>query len=143
MKVSQWLISGHDTATGSAEIGALGLRVFAGLAMALAHGLGKVPPSEGFVGAVAELGFPVPGLFAWAAGLSECLGGLLLAVGLATRPSALVLCFTMAVAAFGTHGGDAFSAQEKALLYLVVFGYFLLAGAGRFSIDGVLRKRRY
>ena len=54
------------------DIGALLLRAFAGLALAFAHGIGKMPPSEGFVGVVAGLGFPAPGAFAWAASSDVC-----------------------------------------------------------------------
>ena len=51
--------------TTTSNLSLLGLRVFAGLAMAFAHGLGKVPPSDRFIGAVENLGFPAPALFAW------------------------------------------------------------------------------
>ena len=52
------------------------LRVFAGLAMAFGHGLGKLPVSDKFISGVEDLGFPMPFIFAWAAAVSEFLGGL-------------------------------------------------------------------
>ena len=125
----------------SANIGITVLRVFAGLSMALAHGLGKVPPSEGLVQATAGMGFPLPGLFAWAAALSEFGGGLLLALGLATRPAAVFVGFTMAVAAFIRHADDPFGSQEKALLYLAICVALALIGAGKYSVDNWLNKR--
>lgn len=111
------------------------LRVFAGLSMGLAHGLGKIPPAEGFVGAVAQLGFPMPEFFAWAAGLSEFAGGILLALGLLTRPAALMIAFTMLVAAFLQHGSDPFNVMELSLFYLVSSIFFAVKGGGRWSID--------
>src|SRR5262245_59423399 len=89
------------------DLGLLILRL-AGGGLALAHGWGKVVAlaagqGERLVAGVAELGFPAPGLFAWAAGLAEFAGGLLVVIGLATRVSAVFAAFTMFVAAFGRH----------------------------------------
>lgn len=123
------------------DAGLLALRVLAGVALALAHGIGKLPPSARFVGGVAEMGFPVPGLFAWAAGLSEFAGGLLLALGLLTRPAAFVILVTMAVAAFIRQAGDPFGDRELALLYGSVALLYLLAGPGRLSLDAALVRR--
>ena len=111
------------------------LRVGAGVAMALAHGWGKVPPTERFVGVVEGLGFPLPLLFAWAAGLAELIGGFLLAIGLLTRPAAFSLVLTMAVAFFLRHGADPFQAKELSFLYGLVFVVFAIIGSGRFGID--------
>ena len=124
-----------------ANVGLAILRVFTGLSMAFAHGLGKVPPSERFVEATAKLGFPLPEFFAWAAGLSEFVGGLLLAVGLFTRPSAFFLSCTMFVAAFLQHAADPFGRKEKALLFLAISLAFLLIGAGKYAVDHWIRSR--
>ena len=118
------------------------LRVFTGLSLALAHGLGKVPPSAGFVDGVAGLGFPMPVVFAWAAALSELVGGALLALGLLTRPAALAIAGTMAVAAFLRHAGDPYAKQELALFYLVVALLFAVRGANRLSLDHVVSRLR-
>ncbi len=123
------------------DLGLLFLRVFAGFSMAFAHGIGKLPPSDGFIEGVGNLGFPIPSFFAWAASLSEFLGGILIGLGLLTRPSAFFLSITMAVAAFLRHGDDPFSGQEKALLYMMIFFMFLFTGAGRFSVDAQIKKR--
>jgi putative oxidoreductase len=122
------------------DLGLLVLRAFAGLAMAFAHGLKKIPPADGFINAVGGLGFPLPFVFAWSAGLAEFAGGLLIAVGLYTRYAALFLGFTMAVAAFGAHAADPFAKQELSLLYLAICTLILLQGAGRFSLDRIFRK---
>lgn len=118
------------------------LRVFAGLSMAIAHGLGKVPPPEQLVQGVSAVGFPLPELFAWAAGLSELVGGILLAVGLFTRPAALFLSFTMLVAGVMVHGADPFNRKELAFIYLAIYLVFLMRGAGAWSIDRFISKVR-
>lgn len=135
------LFGGDGGGSALADVGLLLLRLFTGLALAFAHGFGKVPPSEGFVASVVEMGFPAPEAFAWAAGLSEFAGGLLLAVGLLTRPAALMIAITMAVAAFVRHAGDPFSSQEKALLFLAVAVAFLFVGSGRYSLDRLVYRK--
>ena len=127
---------------GASDLAFLVLRMFTGLAMALGHGMGKIPPSERFVNGVGELGFPVPLLFAWAAGLAEFAGGLLLAAGLFTRPAALMVLMTMLVAAFRRHAADPFDVKEKALLYAAIAFFFLIAGGGRLALDAWRGRRR-
>jgi putative oxidoreductase len=124
-----------------ADAGLLILRAFTGLALALAHGVRKVPPSEGFVGRVEEMGFPAAELFAWGAGFAEFVCGLLLAIGLLTRPAAFFIVINMAVVAFVAHAGDAFGDREKGLLFGVIALTFLVIGAGRYSVDAFLRRR--
>jgi putative oxidoreductase len=141
MDIRKFLVGGSAPSYLPADIGWTITRVVVGLSMALQHGLGKVPPSDRFIGGVANLGFPAPEFFAWAAGLSELVGGLLLAAGLLTRPAALMLAATMAVACFGRHGADPFSDKEMSLLYLVISGAFVLAGSGRFSVDRLIHAR--
>lgn len=125
----------------SGHVGLLFLRIFAGLAMAISHGWNKIPPSEKFIAGVANLGFPAPEFFAWAAGLSEFVGGIFIAIGLFTRPSAFLLTITMFVAAFMRHGDEAFGAQEKALLYAVLAILLLIQGPGKYSIDWLIDRK--
>jgi putative oxidoreductase len=124
------------------ELGLTPLRVFAGLALALGHGLGKLPPSAGFIERVGGFGFPVPVLFAWGATASELVGGMLLAIGLLTRPSAFFILCTMTVAVVFQHANDPFSGKEKAMLFGFIAIGFLFVGAGRWSVDALLQKRR-
>lgn len=116
-------------------------RLVFGLSMAFAHGQGKVPPSEGFVGAVEGMGFPAPAFFAWAAGLSEYAGGILIALGLMTRVSGLFLLQTMLVAVFVMHLDDPFKKMEMGLLYATVSLMLVATGAGRFSLDRLIGDR--
>jgi putative oxidoreductase len=120
----------------------LWLRVLMGLGIA-SHGFAKVFGGRmtQFAQAVGELGFPVPILFAWAAALSELVGGALLVLGLWTRLAALAVFATMSVAAFIHHAADPFSAKELALAYWTMAGTLILTGGGALSIDALLRKR--
>ena len=124
-----------------ANVGLAILRVFAGLSMALGHGLDKIPPAEQFVGNIENLGFPLPEFFAWMAAFSEFGGGLLLALGLLTRPGAFFIWFTMLVAAFFQHAADPFRAKEMAFLYLVITGMFVVIGSGKYGVDNLIRAR--
>lgn len=132
-----------------ADLGLLIGRVGIGALMAIGHGWFKLPPGKGFVGTVESLGFPAPTLFAWAAALAEFGGGLLLALGLLTRPAALLIVLTMGVAAFGAHANDPWLAaqarggasKEMALLFLIPSLMFLLTGPGHLSIDAMIHSK--
>lgn len=137
-KVKQLLFGGPDHLPISGELGLLALRVGAGVTMAFGHGLGKIPPGD-HVENVSGLGLPMPELFAWASGIAEFVCALLVVVGLFTRPAALILAINMAVAFSLAHGGRAFADGEMAFLYLLIAVTFMLTGAGRLSIDRMLR----
>ena len=80
------------------------------------------------------------------AGVLEVAGGLLVGVGLFTRPTAFVLSGFMAVAYFMAHAPQGnvlapmLNGGELAALYSFVFLLFVFTGAGALSLDG--RKRR-
>jgi len=78
------------------------------------------------------------------AGLLELVGGLLLALGLFTRPVAFILSGEMAVAYFMAHAPRAFlplvNQGELAVLYCFVFLYLWIAGAGPWSLDALRRR---
>jgi putative oxidoreductase len=75
------------------------------------------------------------------AGVLETFGGLLILIGLFTRPAAFVLCGFMAVAYFMAHAsqGNALlpllNQGEAAVLYCFIFLYLVFAGAGAWSVD--------
>jgi putative oxidoreductase len=85
-----------------------------------------------------------PSLF-WVAGILELFGGLLIVLGLFTRPVALILCGEMAVAYFKMHAPRGFwpivNMGELAVVYCFVFLYFFAAGPGPLSLDSVIRRR--
>ncbi len=135
------LFFGSIENSNSADLTLALLRVFAGLSLMLVHGSGKIPVSEGFVEHIASLGFPMPIFFAWAAALSEYVGALLLALGLFTRPAALMVGATMFVAAFVNHGDDPFAVAEKAYLYFAIALLFAILGSGKYGIDSIIRRK--
>ena len=77
------------------------------------------------------------------AGILEFFGGLLVLLGLCTRPVAFILSGEMAVAYFMVHSPQSFwpivNRGEMAVLYCFVFLYLAFAGGGVWSIDN-LRK---
>ena len=142
MKIKELLIGGVNLDSSLAHTGLLLLRVFTGLTLLFQHGLRKMPPSPRFVETVGTLGFPLPELFAWVAGLAEVIGGGLLALGLFTRPAAASILFTMLVAAFGRHALDPFREKELALTFACIAAVFLFIGSARYGIDTMIRNRK-
>jgi putative oxidoreductase len=128
------------SARGKVDLGLLLLRLGFGLSLALAHGLPKLRSFEKFLGNVTRHGFPLPELLAPLAVMSELAGGILLALGLATRPAAVFVIATMFAAAFKVHAADPFSKKELALAYALVAIVLFVAGPGRHSLDARLAK---
>lgn len=115
------------------------IRVVAGLSLAYGHGLPKLQRGvEGFATTVANLGFPAPHFFAWCATLTELVGGVLIAIGLFTRPMGALAAFTMAVALY-QHRADPFRSLELPLIYFAIFIGTALIGSGRFGLDARVR----
>jgi putative oxidoreductase len=75
----------------------------------------------------------------WVAGVLEVFGGLLVLIGLFTRPVAFILSGQMAFAYFMAHAERSFwpllNGGEAAVLYCFVFLYIAAAGAGPLSVD--------
>src|SRR5262245_27907643 len=112
------------------------LRIGAGL-LFIEHGLQKL---LGWFGGFGAAGATAPLLSMFGlVGVLETFGGLLIVLGLFTRPVALVLALEMLTAYFYEHfprGGFPLENQgELALLYLVVFLFLFGHGAGPASLD--------
>ncbi|MFN3538145.1 MAG: DoxX family protein [Brevundimonas sp.] len=115
------------------------LRIMSGLLL-LQHGTAKVlgfPVVEG----VPPPGFSLAGL----SGPLELIFGVLLVLGLFTRPVAFLAAGFCAVGYWVVHGtGDFFpilNGGETIALYCFVFLYLAAAGAGPWSVDAVMSKR--
>jgi len=109
-------------------------------------GKGKLMDIHRVAAFFADNQIPLPTFSAILAGTAECLGGLLLLVGLATRLSTIPLIFTMAVA-YVTVENDSlkaiFSDTEKftgAIPFLFLFACVIVFvfGPGLFSLDRIL-----
>lgn len=89
--------------------------------------------------------YPVEGLLL-VAGILEFVGGLLLLIGLFTRPVAFVLCGFMAVAYWMGHAPMGLFPSANmgggAILYCFIYLYIFFAGPGPWSVDEMLKNRR-
>lgn len=79
-------------------------------------------------------------------GLMEVVGGLLIVLGLWTRPTAFLLAGEMAVAYFQFHAPQAFwpttNMGVPAVMYCFFFLYLVFAGAGPWSVDAAIARSR-
>lgn len=84
------------------------------------------------------------GSLAGVAGVLESFGGLLLLVGLFTRPVAFLLSGEMAVAYFYAHAPQGFwpvlNLGTDAVFYAFLWLYLSAAGPGPWSLDALLRR---
>ena len=115
------------------------LRIVAGL-LFIEHGTQKLfafpaaPP------------FPLPAAFSllWIGAILESIGGLLVVLGLFTRPAAFIICGEMAVAYFLFHAPRSFfpviNMGGEAILFCFIFLYIAAAGPGAWSIDRMIRR---
>ena len=107
----------------------------------LNHGTSKIlgiPPSTA--------SFPPPWTQFWIAGMMELIGGMLLLVGLFSRPVAFLLAGEMAAAYWLIHAPENFypilNGGEAAILFCFVFLYVVFAGPGPWSVDCWWRDKR-
>jgi putative oxidoreductase len=130
-------LGGLYTALG--EVSETILRVVAGAALVV-HGSGKIINPMGSVGMVESLGF-YPGIF-WSPLLAatEFFGGILLVIGLLTRPAAFATMIVLAVTIY-FHGfvqGQGWSGSEKSILWTAILFFFVIRGASNHSVDARL-----
>ncbi|MDQ0594419.1 putative oxidoreductase [Chryseobacterium ginsenosidimutans] len=118
------------------------VRVFIGFAM-LSHGFPKLQmlleggKIEFFdflgLGPQITLGLTV---------FAEFVCSILLILGLFSRIALGFLIFTMVIAGFVVHGADPFTKQEMSLVYLSVYLLLIVFGAGKYSVDYMIEKRK-
>lgn len=123
------------------------LRFTSGIFLA-AHGAQKIlgwwgGNIEGTAGFFEKIGLS-PGLpLAYTVGSIELFGGLLVAIGLLTRPAAFLCAIVLYVAAFKVHSAHFFwgaRGLEFPLLWAVVMTYFAINGGGEKSVDSARGK---
>jgi putative oxidoreductase len=82
----------------------------------------------------------------WVAGVLEFFGGLLLLIGLFTRPAAFLLSGLMAVAYFMVHAPGGFwplqNKGELAVVYCFVCLFLAVAGGGEWAVDRLIHRGR-
>jgi uncharacterized membrane protein YphA (DoxX/SURF4 family) len=120
-------------------------------------------PDELGVGRFIKIGIPAPEVMAPFVGTVETVCGMLVLLGLLTRPAAFLLLINISVAILSTkvpillgHGFAGFSlpklarygfwsmAHEARTDFCMWMGslFLVLAGAGRISLDGLLTRKR-
>lgn len=135
--------------TSNHNLSALPLRLIAGIIFA-AHGGQKLFAWFGGYGLAGtgqwmeSIGLTPGYLMAMMAGSAEFFGGILLILGLLTRPTALVLAITMVVAIFSTHFSNglfmANNGYEFALSLLAISVALMLQGGGKLAVDNIIVK---
>jgi len=127
------------------ELGILMLRVGIGL-MFMFHGWPKISGGAetwlklGMAMKVLGIGF-MPVFWGFMSASTEFLGGLLLAIGLLTRPVAMALVFNMVVAVllkFNTGAG--LGGASQAIEVGIVFLSLVFIGPGKYSVDELYSK---
>ncbi|MEW6991013.1 DoxX family protein [Colwelliaceae bacterium 6441] len=136
--------------TSYAGYSALTLRVPVGIIF-MAHGAQKLFGMfggyglDGTGGWMESIGLSPGFLMALLAGSGEFFGGLLIVLGLLTRPAAAVLAFTMVIAIFFVHFNNGLfmtnNGYEFGLALLAASVSLALSGAGKLSLDTVIAKK--
>jgi putative oxidoreductase len=126
----------------------------------MAHGWAKLSRGpEGFAKLLEQIGAPLPVATAWASTLVEVLGGLAILAGAFVTAASVPLIVMMLVAMFTVHLRYGFSAintigltadgpqfgppgYEVNLLYIAGLLALILGGAGPYSIDRLLARRK-
>ncbi len=118
------------------------LRVVAGVLL-VTHGYGKITDPFGTVGMVEGLGF-YPGVF-WSPLLAatEFFGGILVAIGLFTRPAAFASMIVLLVTVYfhGIVQGEGLGGAEKSILWAAIFLFFAVRGSNAQSVDAKLGRQ--
>lgn len=122
------------------DLGLLVIRVSFGLLMLL-HGIAKLQNGTGFIAGLME-SFGLPGVLSYTVFIGEIIAPVMIIAGYRTRIAALLLAFTMIVAAITVHGTEFFSLTQSGGWALELIGLFFFGavalfftGAGRYSVS--------
>lgn len=137
-------------ATGGQDLLLLAARLLLG-AIFVESGFGKLMNLGGFAGSLEGQGLPMPMLLAALGAAVECFGGLAIVLGAWTRLAAAALIVFTIMATLIAHRYWAYPPEAQGMQRiqfmknLAIIGGFLAliaSGAGRFSMDGLLNRRR-
>jgi putative oxidoreductase len=116
-------------------------------AVIMYHGFAKLfrGLAPAVVDGFASMGFPIPEALAYGLGTLQLLGGAALALGLLTRPMALLFAIEMIFSVILHYpNGYTFAAPgggyEFPLIMLLIYVAIFFRGAGRCSLDGKIGK---
>ncbi|MGB3540016.1 MAG: DoxX family protein [Mesorhizobium sp.] len=117
------------------------LRVIAGGFLAI-HGSGKIVNPFGAAEMVEGLGFYPGTLWSPLLAATEFFGGILIALGLLTRPAAFAGMIVLLVTVWfhWVTAGQGFSGAEKSILWAAILAFFAVRGGNRQSVDARLGK---
>jgi putative oxidoreductase len=125
---------------------AYALTRFTAGAFLVPHGMWKLfgitGSQEEMISFFSSIGLEPAAVLVYAVGLVEFVGGILIAIGLWTRPAALAATITTATAALYFHLPLGFYVEsggaEFAILWAVVLLMIAVRGGGRISVDNAL-----
>lgn len=130
------------------DAGNLFLRIGIGVAFIFTHGYAKITGGpelwEKLGGSMANFGITfAPVFWGFMAAASEFVGGILILLGLFTRPAAAFMAFTM-LAAFMQHASmlDPWARAIYPVELFSVFMCLLFIGGGKYSLDALFFKKK-
>jgi putative oxidoreductase len=129
------------------DISLLIARVFTGYLMLSLHGWGKITAGtdrwKGLGSGLSDLiGLDFLSIhLGFMASFAESIGALLIILGLTSRPAAFLLAFTMFVAVYKKLPGG-IKGAELPLLFLCLSLVIMLSGAGKYSLDHLLKRKK-
>lgn len=92
-----------------------------------------------------SMNYPLPGVSAFLAMVTEVLGVILITLGLGTRLVALPMMFVMVIAVFTVHLSNGFAAGDNGyeipLYYFLMLFALVVYGPGKYSVDTLISKR--
>jgi putative oxidoreductase len=121
------------------------MRIVSGLMMVVGHGYAKTfgEKVQPFFGGKDFFGIDVGINMLWIAGFIEFYVGILVILGLFTRPAALLTAILMVMAYLSSHAAwfPTFNGGELATVYFLVFMVLFAYGPGPLSLDAILFKK--
>ena len=122
------------------------MRIVSGLMMVVGHGYAKTwgEKVQPFFGGKDFFGIDVGVNMLWIAGFIEFYVGILVILGLFTRPAALLTAILMVMAYLSSHAAwfPTLNGGELATVYFLVFMVLFAYGPGPLSLDAILFKKR-